>query len=370
MKIALISFTGAGAKTCRKIETGLTSLGYDCRAYGKGSFAEEAGIESLRGSLSEWTAEAFPTKDVLVFVGACGIAVRAIAPYIKDKTVDPAVVVVDETGQYAISLLSGHLGGANEIAWEIAEIIGAEPVITTATDLNHRFAVDDWAKKNNLGIGSMQLAKEISAAVLNGETIGVVSDEPIADQIQEQLQIFEISQSKNRKTEEKRIAENKVESEKEIKIGFKISIYEKEDPFEKTLHLIPQTVSVGIGCRRGIELEVVEDLFFQVLKEHKISVYSIEKICSIDIKKEEAALNQLAKKLGVPLQVYSAEELEQLSGEFTSSEFVNQITGTDNVCERTAVLGSRGELIVKKQALNGVTVAVAVRKEEYRWTQQ
>ena len=352
MKIALISFTNAGAKTCRKIETGLTTLGYDCRAFGKGTFATEAGIEPLKSSLDEWTVDAFSTQEALVFVGACGIAVRAIAPYIKDKTVDPAVIVVDETGKFAISLLSGHLGGANDIAWEIAEIIGAEPVITTATDLNRRFAVDEWAKKNNLRIGSMRLAKEISAAVLNGETIGVLSDFPIEGQIPEQLRFCT------------------PEATDDIRIGFRISIHEEEIPFEKTLHLIPQTVTVGIGCRKGVDLEKVEDLFYQVLKEHKISIHSVEKICSIDIKKEEPALNQLAEKLDVPFQVFSAEELEQLNGEFTPSEFVNQITGVDNVCERTAVLGSHGELIVKKQTLNGVTLAVAVRKEEYRWIQQ
>lgn len=334
MKIALISFTGAGANTCGKITDGLRMIGYECSASGK-------------TSLGEWTAAALPENDALIFVGACGIAVRAIAPYIKNKAVDPAVVVVDEKGKYAISLLSGHLGGANDLTLEIAEIIGAEPVITTATDLNHRFAVDDWAKKNRLSIGDMKLAKEISAAILAGETIGVTDEAPIEGDLPEQLQY-----------------------RSDGTIGFRISIHEEDGPFEKTLQLIPQTVTAGIGCRKGISAGAVEELLDQVLKEQKLSVKSIEKLCSIDIKKEEAALKQLAGKLGVPLQVFSAEELEQLAGEFTSSDFVNQITGVDNVCERAAVMGSRGELIVKKQARGGVTIAIAVRKEGYRWTQQ
>ncbi|HVI41631.1 MAG TPA: cobalt-precorrin 5A hydrolase, partial [Anaerovoracaceae bacterium] len=345
-----------GATTCRKIEAGLTAKGYDCSAFGKDMFAEEAGITPLKNSLDEWTADSFPKNDALVFVGACGIAVRAIAPYIKDKTVDPAVVVIDEKGMYAISLLSGHLGGANDIAREIAEIVGAEPVITTATDLNHRFAADDWAKKNHLSLGNMQIAKEISAAILRGETIGVASEFPIEGQLPEQLQY--VSEAKDS------AAIN------DLKIGFRISIHEEDGPFEKTLHLIPKTVSVGIGCRKGVSQETVEELLDKVLKEHKLSVKSIEKLCSIDIKKEEAALNQLAAKLGIPLQVFSAAELEKLTGEFTASEFVNHITGVDNVCERTAVMGSHGELIVKKQAMNGVTVALAVRKEQYKWMQQ
>jgi len=344
MKIALISFTVEGARTSSKIDVGLRSIGYECSAFGKNLFAEGAGIKPLMNSLDEWTADAFSKNDALIFVGACGIAVRAIAPYIKDKTVDPAVVVVDEKGKYAISLLSGHLGGANDLTWEISEIIGAKPVITTATDLNHRFAVDDWAKKNHLRIGDMKLAKEISAAILNGEIIGVSGEFPIEGELPEQLQYVSGG-----------------------RLGFRISIHEEDGPFDKTLHLIPQTLTAGIGCRKGATLEAVEELLDKVLKEHNISMKAIEKICSIDIKKEEAALKQLADKLGVPLQVFSAVELEQLPGVFTASEFVNQITGVDNVCERTAVMGSQGELIVKKQAQGGVTLAMAVRTEKFRF---
>lgn len=149
MKIALISFTKAGAETCGKIKTGLSDLGHFCEAFGKDSFAAEAGLIPLRDGLDYWTAEAFKSRDALVFIGACGIAVRAIAPYIQSKAKDPAVVVMDEKGKYAISLLSGHLGGANDLTREIAKIVSAEPVITTATDLNAKFAVDNFAKKKS-----------------------------------------------------------------------------------------------------------------------------------------------------------------------------------------------------------------------------
>lgn len=361
MKVALISFTREGAFLCRKITAGLTAEGHECSAYGKALFAEEAGVLPLRISLDEWTAEAFNHCGALVFVGASGIAVRAIAPYLKDKTVDPAVAVVDEKGKYAISLLSGHLGGANDLVRSIAGIVNAEPVITTATDVNGRFAVDEWAKKNHLQIGDRQLAKEISAAILNGETIGVSYGSQIEGMMPEQLQYL---------TEEKTNQSNGGKADHDPKIGFRISIIEADGPFDKTLHLIPRTVTVGIGCRKGISVEAAEELLEKVLKEHKLSVKSIERICSIDIKKEEQALKQLAEKLGVPLQFFSAEELETLVGGFTASSFVNEITGVDNVCERAAVLGSGGELIVRKQSLNGVTAAVAVREEGYRWKQQ
>lgn len=348
MRVALISFTKEGAKTCRGIEIGLTSHRHQCKAYGMKTFAEEAGLLLLESSLSQWTADAFFEDEALVFVGACGIAVRGIAPYIKDKTIDPAVVVVDEQGKYAISLLSGHLGGANAFTLEIASILGAEPVITTATDLNQKFAVDEWAKKRHLWMEDMKIAKEISAAILNKETIGVSSDFNIEGQMPEHL-IY-------------------VQEDKDLKLGFIISIHANKNPFQRTLRLVPKTISVGIGCRKGVSLKVVEDLLYKVLNEQKISEHAIEKICSINIKEEEDALIKLSKKLNVPFQVFPSEELKQLQGEFTSSDFVKHILGVDNVCERAAVLGSRGQLIVKKQALNGVTLAIAIRKEEYRWT--
>ncbi len=364
MKVALISFTGDGADTCRKISHGLTADGYACRAYGKDRYAEAAGLLPLESSLAQWTAAVFHENDALIFVGATGIAVRAIAPHVRDKTLDPAVAVVDEKGKYVISLLSGHLGGANDITLKIAEIIGAEPIITTATDINHRFAVDDWAKKNRLQISDMKLAKEISAAVLRGETIGVSSDYSIDGDLPEQLAYIGLDHRRD-------VGDapvNRMTASPEI--GFRVSIREDEDPFEKTLRLIPKTVTVGMGCRKDIGFEAVEELFEKILNEHGISVKSVEKICSIDIKKDETALKQLAEKLGVPFEVFSADELDRLDGQFTASVFVNRVTGVDNVCERAAVLGSRGDLIAGKQALNGVTAAIALRKEGYTWKQQ
>ena len=348
MRVALVSFTKMGAAMCRRIQIGLTSRQHLCRAYGMKAYAEEAGILPLKSSLSLWTKDAFAMNEALVFVGACGIAVRTIAPYLKDKTVDPAVVVVDERGEYAISLLSGHIGGANHLAMEIAGIIGAEPVITTATDLNNKFSVDDWAQRHHLRLDEMQIAKEISVSILNGEMIGVSSDYLIDGRRPEQLLYGEDA--------------------RDLTIGFMLSIYENKKPFKRTLHLVPKTVTIGMGCRKGIPLEAAEALLHEVLKEQNISVHAIEKLCSIDIKKEEEALQQLAKKIKVPFEVFSAQELAQVEGEFTASEFVNSVTGVDNVSERAAVLGSQGRLIVKKQRLNGVTLALAIRDENYQWT--
>lgn len=330
------------------MKAGLSSRNYLCQAYGTEAYAEQAGIMLLPGSLDQWVREFYPQSQALVFIGACGIAVRAIAPYIKSKTVDPAVVVVDERGKYAISLLSGHIGGANDLAREIAELIGADPVITTATDLNHKFAVDAWARGQELWLGDMALARAISARILNGELIGFASDYPIAGQVPRQL----VNHADGADTT----------------AGFLLSIYENKHPFAQTLHLVPRMVAVGIGCRKGTTLAAVEALLLQALREQGISVHAIEKVCSIDIKKEERALRQLAEKFGAAYEVFAAAELVQVEGEFTSSEFVKSVTGVDNVSERAAVLGSRGKLIVPKQVSPGVTLALAIKDRNFQWT--
>ena len=136
-------------------------------------------LDPISVSTSQWAGEQFQAgKEGVIFVGACGIAVRSIAPYIAGKKTDPAVLVIDECGKFVIALLSGHLGGANELALRCAGYLKAVPVVTTATDLHSRFAVDVFAKKNGCAIFHMKAAKEASAALLAGESIGFYSEFP------------------------------------------------------------------------------------------------------------------------------------------------------------------------------------------------
>ena len=178
MRLAIISFTVQGGRTAERLERGFKDLGHQSRAFS---------VQKLKIPLSKFVETAFRDEEGLVFVGAAGIAVRSIAPCLKGKDRDPAVIVVDELGNFAVSLLSGHLGGANELALAAASILGAQPVITTATDINHAFAVDLFAKKNELAIDDLKEAKEISAAVLRGEPVGFFSDFPVEGRIPEPL---------------------------------------------------------------------------------------------------------------------------------------------------------------------------------------
>nr|WP_314460178.1 cobalt-precorrin 5A hydrolase [uncultured Clostridium sp.] len=339
MKIAVICFTEAGASTALKLMEGLLKEGDLCEGYGKGR-----GLKPLTSSLGEWTRNQFLEKEGIVFIGAMGIAVRSIAPYLKGKAVDPAVVVLDDEGRFCISVLSGHLGGANELTERAASITGGQAVITTATDIHGKFAVDLFAKRLGLAITELSKIKKVSAAVLRGETVGFFSDFPIEGMLPEELCPG---------------------SEADISLFITLTDPPEEGKSDHLLRLVPKILILGIGCRKGTPVTAIQEGVSRVLKEHKLSPLAIAGCASIDLKKEEEGICAFAADMGVPFYTYQAEVLAGIEGEFTPSPFVKQITGVDNVCERAALccvkeLGG-GKLIVKKEAADGVTVAAAVR---------
>lgn len=344
MKLAVVSFTEHGSRLNALLAEALPRHGYDCEHYSMEKYADHYQLLPLKESLKNWTGRMFEEKDALLFIGAAGIAVRSIAPFVQDKTKDPAVVVMDEKGIFAISLLSGHLGGANELTGALANLTGAIPVITTATDVNGRFAVDVFAKKNHLHISDMKLAKAVSADILDEKQVGFYSDYPVIGQIPEELSVWDREQVF------------------EGTNGICISIEEKQ-PFKQTLHLIPEIVSIGIGCKKGTPCAAIEERVLAVLEECGISMHAIEQIASIDLKAEEPGLLEFARKYGLEFVTYTAEELKQVPGEFETSAFVESVTGVSNVCERSAVMASgMGKRIQKKTAEHGVTVALAVKE--------
>jgi len=344
MKLAMIGFTEHGSRLCAQLQQMLSDRGYIISGYGVKKYACKYGLLPLESSLLEWTKGMFEQMDGLLFIGAAGIAVRSIAPFLTDKTKDPAVVVMDEKGIFSISLLSGHLGGANELTAVLANLTGAIPVITTATDVNGRFAVDLFAKKQNLHIGNIQAAKSVSADILDEEPVGLVSEFEIIGGVPEELSLMD----------EKDLFEGKT--------GIVISLNEEKQPFTETLHLTPRIITVGVGCRRDTEIEMIEEAVVKTLQANHLSIHGVEQIVSIDLKKEEQGILKLCEKYRIPFRTYTTTELLQVKGDFTASDFVQSVTGVDNICERSALLGSKnGTLIQKKRAGNGVTVAIAVK---------
>lgn len=340
--ISMICFSQNGWKTGEKIKKSLADAGVECRLDGKSRYLPQ----SMEISHAEWTRNQWQCSDAIIFIGACGIAVRSIAPFVASKKTDPAVLVVDEHGNYVISLLSGHLGGANELAFEVAGVLGAQPIVTTATDLNQKFAVDVFARKNNCSIFPMSAAKEVSASLLAGNAVGFYSEFPVEGSLPEGLVPCDRTGNSDAGIP---------------KVGIAVSIYRDCSPFEITVHLVPRMVSLGIGCRKDKDGASILRAAERCLRDTDIYQEALANIASIELKKEEAGLLELAERWNVPFLTYSEEILKQAEGEFSTSDFVKGVTGVDNVCERSAVTASsQGILIQKKHSENGVTTAMAV----------
>ena len=356
-KISIVSFTRNGTELCNRAASELKLLGYEISAYAMEEHIREAKVKAyeanetkeafeveinpLKEKLKDWTKLQFQTADAILYIGAVGIAVRAIAAFIQSKTTDPAVIVIDEKANFVIPLLSGHIGGANELADQLALKLHSVPVITTATDLNGLFAVDVFAVKNNLCITNMEYAKKISAAVLKHEKIGITSELALKGTLPDYITPA-IKQD----------------------YGICISLDEKRNPFPKTLNLIPRVITLGIGCKKGKSLEAIEDLVLEVLELQHISIHAVRNVATIDLKKEEQGLLEFCEKYKLELIIYSSTQLEEVTGNFTESEYVKKVTGIGNVCERAAILGSSyGQMIQEKTAKDGVTVSLARREQ-------
>ncbi len=338
MKASIFCYSLKGKETARKIAE-LIKKEYDADT---GCFAPERlagdGFAPIPRPSGDFYGEHFRNKELYISVGSVGIAVRHIAPYVRSKVTDPAVIVIDELGQHVIPVLSGHIGGANRMSERLAEALGGEAVITTATDINGKFAVDEWAARNGMTISSMKTAKDFAAAILERD-LPLKSDLPVKGKLPAGTMAGE-----------------------EGDLGVCIT-WTKNSPFEKTLRLIPKCLYLGIGCRKGIDAEAVKQAVYKVFEDNSIDLRAVEGIASIDIKKDEEGLLAFAEEMGIEPEFFTAEELQAVEGDFTPSEFVKGVTGVDNVCERAA-LKNAARLIVKKTALNGVTVSVAVKDME------
>ena len=291
--------------------------------------------------LADWTAQQFAQSDALIFVGAVGIAVRAIAPHCKSKASDPAVVVLDECGRFAVPILSGHLGGANDLARALAAVCGAVPVITTATDANGVFAVDEWAKHQNCAVLEPERIKLVSGKLLAGKTVHFASGWPIAGQAPAGVMEGDAP-------------------------DFALTL----TPADSALHLVPRIGVLGVGCRRGTSAEALEAAFTAFCAGHGLAPQCITAAASIDLKQNEEGLLTFCKTHSWPVEFFSAEQLRQAPGIYTPSAFVQSITGVDNVCERAAVLASGGTLFLPKQAGGGVNFALALGPYAPNWRWQ
>ena len=371
-QIAIAGFTVNGCVLAQKIANELEGA----RAWAPRRIAEEVGLPGF-DSVGAWTGEAFARGcDGIVFVGACGIAVRAVAPYVASKMHDPAVVCVDEAGRWAISLFSGHVGGANDLARRIARIVGATPVVTTATDVRGAFAIDEWAARRGLVIANPQLIKRVSGALLEGGHVGVRAGRQVS--VTGKLPagfVCEECAGDTHSASDMNGADNGIRKpcpaeaapdsadvacalHAHVHIGPELP--GESDP--DTLHLITRNAVVGVGCRRGCEPAILQDSVETALAGLGLAPEAVSTLATIDLKATEPAVVELAAKHGWRLRTFSAQALAAQGGDFASSEFVRAHMGVDNVCER-ALACCGAVRVLNKQAHQGTTVAVGLVPE-------
>ena len=338
MKASIFAYTRHGVTLAGKVHKILVDHGFEAQIYTLAKFVTaEVPAQVLESDTAACYQRAFREDRLLVFIGATGIAIRSIAPYVKSKAADPAVLSLDEQGTFVIPLLSGHIGGANALALQIAQELKATPVLTTATDVNKLFAVDEWATRHNMAISSLSSAKTFAAYLVDGQTVGVCSDFPVREPLPKGLQLA-----------------------CEGPVGLAISLHKGVQPFVDTLVLRPRILHLGIGCRRGISMDAIEKLVLEQLRRLNLTLSLVTGIASIDVKKDEPGLLAFAQEYALPFHCYTAAQLQQVAGTFTPSAFVAKTVGVDNVCERAAVLDSRGgKLLLKKTSQEGVTLALA-----------
>lgn len=341
MKIEAVCFSGRGEELGRRLQGALSREG------------ERTGLTRCGDGgprIADWAAANFSRADALVFIGAVGIAVRAVAPLIVSKTTDPAVIVIDDGGRFVIPLLSGHIGGANALALRIAGMLQATPVVTTATDVHGVFAVDSWAVSRGMAIMNSQAIKSVSGKLLAGETVRVKSCFPVTGSLPAGVELADDGY--------------------DVLISILASSDSDPRDSKTVLQLVPRTVVLGVGCRKGAEGKAIGDAFEEICASAGIVPEAVCKVCSIDLKKDEPGLLAFCEQRRLPFETFDAARLAAIPGDFTASAFVEKTTGVDNVCERSAIAGGGTRLLAGKTVGNGVAMALAIGEYTVDFSQQ
>jgi len=312
----------------------------------------------LRGSFREALGPLFANYRLLIFISAAAVAVRAIAPYLQGKDKDPAVVNVDEQARFVISLLSGHLGGANAETEKIARQLNAQPVITTATDGRGITAFDDLTRHLGWQIENLGEQKKISAALLEEREVTLYSERPFQHSLQGRIKVVD-----------------SLDSLKHSAAGA-VTISSRLNPLTEPvprglpcLMIRPLSIAAGVGCRRGMPAETIIAIIKEGFRDVGRSLSSLACLATGEFKAEEEGLLQAAVHFKVPLKIFTRQEIKGALEESTISDFVKEQVGVGAVAEPCARLASgSGEIILPTRRGKGVTLALAeVRQLPFSW---
>lgn len=350
MIVCAAYFTEEGKKTGKRLEEALASAGPGQARAGMRFYFHwrEEGT-----SLHEFAGTAFRYHLPVLFVGAAGIAVRTIAPFVQDKTTDSAVLVMDDRGQYVIPILSGHLGGANDLAGAFAAAAGARPVITTASDVHGCFAADVFARRNGLAVRNREGIRLVADRALEGRRMRIAVDPQIRVMTETVPEGIEVS--RDLKGQAEILTSSKEPASTGNHVTGSFSCCEECAP-SCLLWLSPKEYVIGMGCRRGRTFEELNAFLLDCIQRSDVMEKEpagsaeewirlhVRAFATIDRKADETGLQILAQYWHVPLLTYAAEELCDIPDRFcfAESDFVRNVTGVSNVCERAAVMGAAG----------------------------
>ncbi|MGE4291247.1 MAG: cobalt-precorrin 5A hydrolase [Desulfovibrio sp.] len=338
---AVYAFTPRGATLGRRIATDLGGELYLPRRLRD---SLPPGLPAIPfDSLSELMSELFHTCPRHVFIAAAGVAVRAAAPHLRGKVEDPAVVVLDQEGRFCISLLSGHLGGANALARDIAARVGAQAVVTTATDAAGLPALDEIGPRLGLRISRFQAAKAVSAMLLAGERPQLFDPLGVLSQAHLDRNLFSP-------------VLNPASWNSDLP---GVWVHWTLAP-ERGLGLHPPCLIAGVGCRRGTDGEEILELIRKTFAANGLALEALAGLASIAAKADEPGLLWAAEQLGTPLTFFTPDQLAGVRVP-SPSPLVRKHMGVDSVCEAAALLAARSnDLLVLKTRTARATLAVAV----------
>ncbi|MCE0495669.1 cobalt-precorrin 5A hydrolase [Vibrio salinus] len=346
--VSLFCLTPGGMALARRVRQFLPVTAYCAEKY------VEPGFTAFPDSFADTLVERFRKDDSLIVIGATGIVIRVLAPYLSDKFHDPAVVVMDEKATNVISLLSGHIGGANDLTRYLAAALNANPVITTATDVNEVSALDSLAKQMKGVLPTPRDSiKTINQLLACGKKVGLYVDPELLKITSLELGDFDTRGFTILKHLEKKPVD--------LAAMVCISVFSSQPFWPIPVHkLIPKRVVLGIGCRRGVDSQLLSDMVRKKLISLNIEPLSVSAIGSIDIKADEPALLDLADEYNIDLALFVAQELHDCAAHFPESEFVKKTVGVGSVSQPIAWLLSQGHLIGDTTKENGITITVGV----------
>jgi cobalt-precorrin 5A hydrolase len=321
-----------------------------------------AGAVTFELPMGEALAATFSLQRGHVFVMAIGAVVRMIAPLLQGKRKDPAVVCVDEAGRFAVSVLSGHAGGGNALAEEVAAVLGAQAVVTTASDVLGTLSVDLLGRDLGWTIdGPPLLATRASAAVVNGAPVLLVQECGERDFWPEGR-----PWPANVTRAEALGSPDPSRFEALLIVTDRLPEDVERGWFERAVLYRPRSLALGLGCDRGAPADLVARGVETLLARHRLALASVRDVATIDLKADEPALRAFAERLGRPLRLFGARELDAAAGVENFSETVRRHVGTRAVAEPAALLAAgASRLLVPKQvyrepgADRSMTLAVA-----------